>query len=228
MVALLALVVSLTGTTYAATGGNFILGHANSAGQVTKLTNPNGTALSLFSSSGTPALRVGNKKQVPNLNASLVGGRKAAALDTSIRTAYTQGPNTPYSAINQGQLNLWGGGPEAVTMEVPFTKHLKTSCLVVTYTATNYVAGATGRVVYGVYLYDDADAELRILLLDYYYYNLTSLHLGWSGTGKLDNDLAPGDYVLRLKVGPLSPGMAVVTYANDHASLTVIESPTGC
>ena len=37
-VALLALFIALSGTTYAATGGNFILGNANSANRQTSLT----------------------------------------------------------------------------------------------------------------------------------------------------------------------------------------------
>jgi hypothetical protein len=224
VVALLALVVSLAGTTYAATGGTLILGHANSAGQVTRLTNPNGTALSLFSKSGTPALRVGNRQQVPNLNASFVGGKSAAQLETWIHTARTQGPVTPYYAIQQGSLNLWGGGN--VTMEVPFTKHLGASCLVVSYTASNWVGGAAGAVSYGVYLYDNASAPVDNFI-DSYFYNATTFHLGWSGTGKFVG-VVPGNYVVRLRVGPSSPGMSVATDINDHASLTVIESPTGC
>ena len=47
-----------TGTAYAATGGTFVLGHANRAGTATSLTNPNGTALSLHSKAGVPSLRV--------------------------------------------------------------------------------------------------------------------------------------------------------------------------
>ena len=57
------------GSAYAATGGSFILGHTNSATATTSLTNGQGTALSLTSKTGTPALKVSNQTKVTNLNA---------------------------------------------------------------------------------------------------------------------------------------------------------------
>ena len=69
-----ALTVGVGGVGYAATGGNFILGQANSAGTTTSLNNPNGTALNLTSNAGTPALRVSNAVKVTNLNADLLDG----------------------------------------------------------------------------------------------------------------------------------------------------------
>jgi hypothetical protein len=73
-IALVALFISLSGTAYAATGGNFLLGKPNKASTVTSLSNKNGTALSLSSSSSAPSLIVGNSVQVPNLNASELDG----------------------------------------------------------------------------------------------------------------------------------------------------------
>ena len=63
-----------SGTAYAATGGNFILGKANSAGATTTLTNPNGTALLLKSKAGTPSLRVNSSTKVPYLNSDKLDG----------------------------------------------------------------------------------------------------------------------------------------------------------
>ena len=223
IVAFIALFVSLTGTTYAATGGTFLLGRANSAGQVTKLTNPNGTALSLFSKTGTPALRVGNTTQVPNLNASLLGGQSAAKLITGIQTGRATGPTNPVYNNTQGLLALWGGG----LMEVQVTKALSASCLVVNYAASNFVLGGGGPMIYGVYVYDAGGVSAVANQIDRWYYNVLSTHLGWSGTVSF-NGLPAGSYTVRLRVGPAGPGMTVGTDTNDHASLMLIESPTGC
>jgi hypothetical protein len=59
------------------------LGRSNSATSQSTLTNSAGTALSLNSKAGTPTLTVGNSVQVPNLNASLLGGKAAAAFLSS-------------------------------------------------------------------------------------------------------------------------------------------------
>jgi hypothetical protein len=73
-----ALVVG-TGTAYAATGGNFILGKKNVAESRTTLVNKNGAALSLNSRFGTPPLRVNNGVKVPRLNADRLDGKHASA-----------------------------------------------------------------------------------------------------------------------------------------------------
>ena len=69
-----ALVIAMSGTAVAATGGTFILGKSNNATTVTSLSNSKGTALKLSSKDGTPPLTVGNSVQVPKLNASELGG----------------------------------------------------------------------------------------------------------------------------------------------------------
>jgi hypothetical protein len=73
-----ALVVALSGTSYAATGGTFLLGRANKASTVSSLSNSNGTALRLSSKHGTPPLTVSSSVLVPSLNASELGGIPAA------------------------------------------------------------------------------------------------------------------------------------------------------
>lgn len=80
--AVAALVIG-SGTAYAATGGSFILGKANSAGATTTLSNANGTALTLNSKAGTPSLRVNRTTKVPNLNADLLDGLDSAAFARS-------------------------------------------------------------------------------------------------------------------------------------------------
>ena len=56
------------GTAYAATGGTFILGRANSATTTTTLTNSAGTPLSLAAKTGMAPLRVNSGIKVPSLN----------------------------------------------------------------------------------------------------------------------------------------------------------------
>jgi hypothetical protein len=68
------------GAAVAATGGQFILGHSNRATTPTTLTNPRGTALTLRSRGGRPALTVNTQARVPRLNSDLVDGLSASQL----------------------------------------------------------------------------------------------------------------------------------------------------
>jgi hypothetical protein len=91
VVAYLALFVALGGTTYAATGGNFILGQSNSASSTTalsagvtgpafKVTNTStGAAASFNAAAGRPALAVNNAAKVTKLNADLLDGKDSTA-----------------------------------------------------------------------------------------------------------------------------------------------------
>lgn len=96
VVALIALAVALSGTAYAATGGNFILGQSNSAGHISTLKNNKGSALALTSGgtgtpltltapSGVAPLAVDSTTKVANLNADELDGLTAADLQTSAR-----------------------------------------------------------------------------------------------------------------------------------------------
>jgi len=92
VVSLVALFFAVGGTGFAATGGNFILGHANTAEKATKLTaDPaSGAALTVKNSttSGPAAafnvsplvtpFTVNSSTQVAKLNASLLGGQPAS------------------------------------------------------------------------------------------------------------------------------------------------------
>jgi hypothetical protein len=81
-------VVLAGGTTYAATGGNFILGRTNTAGVYSTLSNPNGTALVAKSKAGQPSIRVSDSAKVPSLNADRVDSIEGSSL---VRTSTTIG-----------------------------------------------------------------------------------------------------------------------------------------
>jgi hypothetical protein len=90
----IALFVALGGTSYAATGGNFILGKPNSAGSTTSLSAPvagkalqvtntstgaGATGLGLSVASGHPPLTVNSGTKVAKLNADLLDGADSSA-----------------------------------------------------------------------------------------------------------------------------------------------------
>ena len=87
VISLIALFFAMGGTAVAATGGNFILGKANTATSTSTLTNTKGTALSLSSASTAPPLKVSSSIQVPNLNASELDGQTSAAFLPATGTA---------------------------------------------------------------------------------------------------------------------------------------------
>ena len=99
VVAYLALFVALGGTTYAATGGNFILGQSNSANATTSLASSStgpalkvtstsagfATALGLNVPSGHAPFTVNSGTKVTNLNADKLDGKDASVLlDTCV------------------------------------------------------------------------------------------------------------------------------------------------
>jgi hypothetical protein len=87
VISLVALFFAMGGTAVAATGGNFILGKANTATTVSSLANTKGTALSLSSTATTPPLTVSNSVQVPKLNASELDGQTSTAFLSATGTA---------------------------------------------------------------------------------------------------------------------------------------------
>jgi hypothetical protein len=68
-----------TGTAFAANGGVFRLGRANSATRTTTLTDNHGTALKLNSKVGQPSLRVNRSAKVPLLNSDLLDGTDSSS-----------------------------------------------------------------------------------------------------------------------------------------------------
>jgi hypothetical protein len=74
-----ALVIALSGTAYAATGGSFILGRVNHETSTATLTDSKGTPLVLSAPGGKAPLSVSNSVQVPKLNATELDGHPATA-----------------------------------------------------------------------------------------------------------------------------------------------------
>jgi hypothetical protein len=96
-ISIVALVIAMSGSAYAATGGTFILGKANKATSLTSLSNSKGTALALSSAGGKPPLTVNSSVQVPKLNASELGGVPATEFLTgqSLSGTLTEGGGAP-------------------------------------------------------------------------------------------------------------------------------------
>ena len=110
VISVIALLFAMSGTAVAATGGDFILGKANTASSVSSLTNTKGTALSVSSASTTPPLTVSNSVQVPKLNASELGGTPAPAreLGGTPASGFIHGGGN----ISDGRLSLLPGADE--------------------------------------------------------------------------------------------------------------------
>jgi hypothetical protein len=116
LVAVTALMVAMSGTAVAATGGMFILGKANKATAVTSLSNSKGTALALSAPASEPPLTVSNSVRIPNLNASLLDGQTATAFLPVHGTAANSGelggqPASAYLPVNgtAANSNEFGG-----------------------------------------------------------------------------------------------------------------------
>jgi hypothetical protein len=111
VVAYLALFVALGGSAYAATGGNFILGHANSAGQPTSLNNTgSGAALKLTTNNATtPPLAVSNDTKITNLDADELDGLSATAFQSkAVRiSASTSATTNTTHTVPAGSLGPW-------------------------------------------------------------------------------------------------------------------------
>jgi hypothetical protein len=111
VVAYTALVLALSGTAYAANGGNFILGASNTATQVSALHNTGtGSALLLTTAlTTTPPMVVNGTGKVVRLNADLLDGKDS--------TAFTVGAFTPLVMTNGWATNCFGGGAAGVARE---------------------------------------------------------------------------------------------------------------
>ncbi|MDX6202424.1 MAG: hypothetical protein QOJ83_1924 [Frankiales bacterium] len=80
-----ALVIALSGTAVAATGGTFVLGHINRTTSNTVIANSAGTALVLAGKKGVAPFGVnGNKTKVPSLNADLLDGLDSTKLQRRV------------------------------------------------------------------------------------------------------------------------------------------------
>lgn len=102
----LALVIGGAGLADAATGGNFILGKANTETSTASLSNSKGTPLSLAAPSGTAPLAVNQNVMVKKLNANDVGGLSA----TQLRATGGDGFRTTSITIGPTQVEVAGTG----------------------------------------------------------------------------------------------------------------------
>jgi hypothetical protein len=141
VVGYVALFIALGGTTYAATGGNFILGQSNSASSTTSLTrtgantgkglqvtnNSTGagaTALGLNVAGGHAPFTVNSGTKVANLNADKVDGQDASALLGAhayghISSSASFGPSKNITGVSNPASGFFclsfGGGINAAT-----------------------------------------------------------------------------------------------------------------
>jgi hypothetical protein len=121
VVSLAALFVALGGAGYAATGQTFILGHANSAANTSALasgvttgptlllsnTGASRPAASFRVGAGVSPFTVNSKTEVPNLNASLLGGQTASQLATKVD--YENGFGGPFPSVHDESFTSSGG-----------------------------------------------------------------------------------------------------------------------
>jgi hypothetical protein len=114
IVSIIALVVSLGGAGYSATGGNFILGRANSASSQTKLVTPlNGAALrvdntsaaasatgmNIFTNAARPPLAVNSSVKVENFNADKLDGLNSTQFANKLVISYNLAPGADSAPI---------------------------------------------------------------------------------------------------------------------------------
>lgn len=91
VVAYLALLMAMTGTAAAATGGTFVLGRGNAATSTTGLSNSAGTPLTLTGKAGYAPLAVSSTTKVSRLNSDLLDGLDSAALQRRVAGACPDG-----------------------------------------------------------------------------------------------------------------------------------------
>lgn len=131
VVAYVALFVALGGSAYAATGGNFILGQANTASSTTSLTRTGAnsakglqvtntstgagaTALGLSVATGHPPFTTNSGTKVTNLNADRLDGLDSSGLlrRSNVKWAYVQadgtlGAHSGVTLVKHGQTGVY-------------------------------------------------------------------------------------------------------------------------
>jgi hypothetical protein len=153
VVSYLALFVALGGTAYAATGGNFVLGHANHANTTTSLKNSgSGPALTLKSAKTTAPLGVSNSTKVSRLNADEVDGLSSGAFQRKVARIYSSTSSASSGAQAAGIAGPWSftlncppSGPASFTIHGPGTVGGTTSIAAGGNAGTTYV-GAPGSI----------------------------------------------------------------------------------
>ena len=109
VVAYLALFVAMSGTAYAVTGGNFVLGHDNRADRTTSLTNSgSGAALRLATRrTSTPPLAVSNSAKIAKLNADELDGLSSGAFQSKVTRVFANVSTTSIRTVAAGKIGPW-------------------------------------------------------------------------------------------------------------------------
>jgi hypothetical protein len=160
VVAVLALVVSLTGTAYAAGGGSLLLGHHNKATKTTSLTSKGkgpalsvkakrGPAASFRGGSGQPPFTVGSSTKVPGLDADQLDGLDASAFaraDQSVSAVVSgSGTSTANSVLTTLAVNQVSYDPSGMrTTAAPNYLTAPRTGTYVFSTSVGWTANATG------------------------------------------------------------------------------------
>lgn len=94
-------VVGLDAATYAGTGDSLVVGRLNTANRTTHLTSTGGgPALSLHAKGERAALAVDSKAKIARLNADLVDGKDATALQHNVRVLTATAGTAPSGAMS--------------------------------------------------------------------------------------------------------------------------------
>jgi hypothetical protein len=171
VISIIALFVALGGAGMAATGGNFILGKANSATSTTSLaasvagkalqvsnasTATGATALGLYATSGHAPFTVNTGIKVANLNADRVDGRDAnyflPATGTAANASNLGGQPASYYLPVAGSVRGWTYAIAQLTLTAPSDGSQTASC-----PTGDYVLGGGWSVATG----DDPDFEIK-------------------------------------------------------------------
>lgn len=129
VLSLLAVVIAMSGTAIAATGGSFILGKVNAEKTMSSLKNTAGIPLSLQALSGFAPLAVNSSEKVSNLNADLLDGVDSSQFvrttDTSpfVRTTdnggvYETFPDTALQSPGGGLIGFFNVPPGSWSLEL--------------------------------------------------------------------------------------------------------------
>ena len=115
VVSIIALVISLGGAGYSATGGNFILGRANSASTQTRLVTPlagaafrvdntstatNATGMTVITNAARPPLVVNSSTKVRNLNADRLDNLDSSQFPRKVVVSYNLVSGADSAPIN--------------------------------------------------------------------------------------------------------------------------------
>lgn len=131
-------VVGLDYVSFAATGGSFILGNANTASTTTTLSRTtNGTTLSLNAQPGQQPLRVNSTVKATNLNADLLDGLDSTSFATKSRVSAFTPPGCQ-------QLPTVTSSFQKIANLGTFTKLSSSTMARINFSTTLFTASSTG------------------------------------------------------------------------------------